>query len=206
MAISRFVKLLLSGLLLASVMILGAACQNSETENMKAGDYFPGTVGSYWKYKGDGNEYAAFSREVVFANANRVQLKENNGGTMNDSVYENTDSQVSRVYFIGESYEKKNYLNKKGDQNLILLKLPLKQGESWDNKDDRREVVSDNVSVNTPAGTFDHCIKIKISPQPAASTAVTYEYYKKGVGLVKREFISGNETISSTLEEYKIKS
>lgn len=202
---SRMITLLLNGLLLTSLMLLGTGCQKEQTESIKAGDYFPGTVGSYWKYKGAGNEYASFSREVVFAGDNRVQLKENNGGTMTDAVYEITDMQVSRVYFIGESYEKKNYLDQKGDQNQIVLKLPLKQGESWENTDDQREVVSQNVSVDTPAGTFDQCVKIKISPQPAASTAVTYEYYKEGVGLVKREFVSGGDTISSTLEEYKIK-
>lgn len=202
---SRMITLLLNGLLLTSLMLLGTGCQKEQTESIKAGDYFPRTVGSYWKYKGAGNEYASFSREVVFAGDNRVQLKENNGGTMTDAVYEITDMQVSRVYFIGESYEKKNFLDQKGDQNQILLKLPLKQGESWENTDDQREVVSRNVSVDTPAGTFDQCVKIKISPQPAASAAVTFEYYKEGVGLVKREFVSGGDTISSTLEDYKIK-
>jgi len=202
---NRVITLLLNGLLLTSLMLLGTGCQKEQPESIQAGDYFPGTVGSYWKYKGAGNEYASFSREMVFAGDNRVQLKENNGGTMTDAVYEITDTQVSRVYFIGESYEKKNFLDQKGDQNQIVLKLPLKQGESWANTDDQREVVSQNVSVDTPAGTFDQCVKIRISPQPAASNAVTYEYYKEGVGLVKREFVSGGDTISSTLEEYKIK-
>lgn len=202
---NRVIMLLLIGLMLASLMLLGTGCKKGQTESAKAGDYFPGTVGSNWKYKGAGNEYASFSREVVFAGDNRVQLKENNGGTMSDAVYEITDTQVSRVYFIGESYEKKNYLDQTGDKNMIILKLPLKQGESWENADDTREIVSVNDSVNTPAGTFDQCIKIKISPKPTSSTAATYEYYKQGVGLVKRMFVTGSDTISSTLEEYKIK-
>lgn len=192
-------------LLLSFLMFAGSGCNANKPETRQARDYFPSSIGSYWNYEGVGNEFASFSSEVVFSEANRVQLKENNGGTMIDSVYEISDTQISRINYIPESYERKDYLSKKANQNTILLKMPLEPGQSWENADDKREVVSVNASVDSPAGKFDECIKIKISPQPASSTATTYEYYKKGVGLVKREFISGNDTVSSTLEEYQLK-
>jgi len=191
-------------LLLNFIMLTATACKSNNPESRQVSDYFPGSIGSYWRYQGSGNEFASFSSEVVFGGDNLVQIKENNGGTMIDSVYEISDMQISRINYIPESYEKINYLNRQASQNIIILKMPLKPGQSWENTDDKREVVSVNASVDSPAGNFDNCIKIKISPQPASSTATTYEYYKQGVGLVKREFVSGNETISSMLEEYEI--
>lgn len=197
--------LLSAVLLLICLTFLGTACNNKNTDKLTARAFFPTSIGSSWKYQGSGNEYAAFTREVVFASSNRVQMKENNGGTMTDTVYEITDTQVKEIYFKPESYEKENYLEQTANRNKILLKLPLERGQTWEDAENEWEVVSENISVDTPAGKFDNCIKIKISPQPSQSTATTYEYYKQGIGMVKREFISGNQTISSTLEEYKIK-
>lgn len=203
--VNRFIMMMLTVLLLSAMMLAGSACKANKPETKQAKEYFPSTMGSYWKYQGTGNEFASFRSEVVFGKANRVQLKENNGGTMIDSVYEISDTQVSRINYLPESYEKKNYLERPANQRIVLLKLPLEPGQSWENANDKREIVSVNANVDSPAGKFDHCIKIKISPQSMSSTAITYEYYRQGVGLVKRQFTSGNDTVSSVLEEYQIK-
>lgn len=170
-------------------------------EEPKAGDYFPLSKGSTWQYLGDGNEYASFNREVQYVEGNKSQIKEDNGGTVSTSIYQITASAVIRVYFTGEDYEPKNILNQPGNQNMVILKAPIQPGAKWTAGNSTREIVDINASVNTPAGKFDNCVKVKISE----NQSISYEYFKKGIGMVKREFLFGTDKISSTLAQYAIK-
>jgi len=195
--------------LLTALIFSIAGCSSQQPQVNKTEDkaqaYFPMGKGSSWQYRGEGNEYAAFTRSVLFSQNNRAQFKEDNGGTVSMSIYASSDEQIKRVFFRGESYENKNLLGEKDNDATILLKMPLKAGNSWASTKDKREIMELDAMVVTPAGKFDHCLKIKISPVPSSSAAITYEYYAKDVGLVKREFISGKDKISSTLEKYQIK-
>ena len=176
--------------------------QNGVSEELiKPGDFFPLTQGSTWQYLGEGMEYASFTREVLYAEGNKAQTSENNGGTVSTSVYRITPDAVTVVYFQGEDYEPKNMLNAHENINLVLLKAPLQPGNKWTDDRFTREIVEVKVSVNTPAGKFDNCIKVKISND----YSTLYEYYKQGVGLVKREFQSENDKITSILANYSIK-
>jgi phosphoenolpyruvate-protein kinase (PTS system EI component) len=58
-----------------------------------------------------------------------------------------------------------------------------------------------NAALDTPAGRFENCVKVKITGQ----NSTIYEYYKEGVGLVRSEFLSGDTSVTSTLEKYNIK-
>lgn len=162
---------------------------------------FPLTKGSSWQYLGDGNEYASFTREVLYTKDNRAQITEDNGGTVSNAVFEISDSEITRVYFEGEAYDKYNVLEKQSEQTVVILKEPLKTGTKWETDKSAREIVDVNATVDTPAGKFENCIKVKISNEDS----VMYEYFKEGVGMVKREFISGDTRVTSTLEKYSIK-
>lgn len=167
----------------------------------KVSDYFPNSVGSTWKYRGEGNEYAAFTRKVLYAKGNRVQLSEDNGGTVGAAVFEITDTAVTRIFFRGEAYDGSNYLNEPPGRRDILLKAPLVVGTKWQDSDGSREIVDVNASVAAPAGIFKECIKVEIKNPDST----LYEYYGKGIGLIKREFVAGNDRITSTLEEFTVK-
>lgn len=165
-------------------------------------DYFPLTVGSAWYYQGEGNEYASFSRKVVFAEGSRAQIREDTGGTVAASVFETTEEAVTRIYFQGEAYEDKNLLGVQPNDSTVLLKKPLAVGTSWlPPKGGKREIVDLNAAVTVPAGSFEKLVKVKISDE----NSTMYEYYGRGVGLVKREFISGETRVTSSLESYVIK-
>lgn len=166
------------------------------------GDYFPASVGSSWEYQGEGNEYASFKRRVDFNKENRAQFSEDNGGTVSVSVFEITDSAVTRVFFQGEAYDRKNRLEEAGNDQTVVLKTPLAVGTKWKQTPDAdREIVEVNAAISTPAGAFDNCIKVRTTnPQ-----STIYEYYQKGVGLVKREFTSGDSKVTSSLSKYEIK-
>lgn len=166
------------------------------------GDFFPAAVGSTWDYQGEGNEYAAFTRKVLFAEGNRAQFREDTGGTVAASVMEITYAAVTRVFFKGEAYdEKTSYLGQETADKKVLIKGPIKKGTAWKDQNEDREIIDTAADVETPAGKFNGCLKIQIKGQDSTS----YEYYKEGVGLVKREFKSGETTISSSLKKYEIK-
>lgn len=184
------------------------ACTNTQApkieptpykESIKS--YFPLTLGSSWQYLGEGNEYASFSRKVLFVKDNKAQVIEDNGGTVIASIFEATDTEITRIFFKGEQYSETNLLDKEPNTNLVILKAPIKVGTKWNTKDESREIVAVDASVETTAGKFDNCVKISI---PSKNDTM-YEYYKKGIGLVKREFISKGMTVTSTLEKYDIK-
>lgn len=172
-----------------------------EENQPKPGDYFPVTQGSTWQYLGDGNEYASFSRKVQYVESNKSQIKEDNGGTVSTSIYQITAEAVTQIYFKGEDYEPKNMLNQPGNRNIDILKAPIKPGTQWTAGNSTREIIDVKASVNTPAGRFDNCVKVKITDNHSTS----YEYYKKGVGLVKREFLFQNDKISSVLANYSLR-
>jgi hypothetical protein len=168
---------------------------------LKPGNYFPLTKGSTWKYQGEGNEYAAFNREVLFIKENLAQLKEDNGGTVSASIFKVTDNEIIRIYFQGEVYEAINLLDRQSNDDTIILKAPLETGTKWNNRDHGREIVDINATITTPAGKFENCIKVKIT-NPYSTL---YEYYKEEVGLVKREFHSEQTLVTSSLEQYSVK-
>ena len=165
---------------------------------IKPGDFFPVVVGSSWEYQGVGNEYASFNRKILFSNGNLAQVREDNGGTVSASVYKITPEEVTRIFFLAEAYTPTNYLNSKSNENTVILKTPLQVGTKWTEPNGTREITDLNATVNTPAGDFTQCLKVKISNQDST----VYEYFKKGVGMVKREFINGDAKITSSLKKH----
>ncbi|MGB9792206.1 MAG: hypothetical protein ACPLTR_06475 [Thermacetogeniaceae bacterium] len=181
-----------------------ATSEKSETEQdnvAKPGDYFPLTKGSIWEYEGSGNEYASFTREVLFTEGNRSQVKEDNGGTVSAAVFETTENAVVRVINRAEAYEPVNMLNSEDEERTVILKAPLKVGTEWRQGDTLCEIVATDATVETPAGVFHNCIKVK---KKGSSDDVVFEYYSKGVGMVKREFISGDVKVTSSLKKYRV--
>lgn len=182
--------------------------QNNDQEEEKPGtvdtkisEYFPLTQGSSWKYKGEGNEYASFSREVLFTEGKRAQIREDNGGTVSAAIYVVSDKDIIRTFFQGEAYGETNFLAEEPTENTAILMTPLQVGTKWEEPNGIREIESIDETVETPAGVFTDCLKVKIS----SMGATVYEYFKAGVGMVKREYISGDTKVTSALEEYEIK-
>lgn len=168
---------------------------------LKPADFFPLTQGSTWEYQGEGNEYASFLREVVFAEEDRAQVKENNGGTVSAAVFQVSETAVTRIYFQGEAYEDENFLDVSPGENTVILKTPLEVGTKWEDSSASKEIVETDAVVETPAGTFENCLKVKSTYEDST----IYEYFKVGVGMVKREFTSGETKVTSSLEKYSIK-
>jgi hypothetical protein len=138
---------------------------------------------------------------VLLTEGDRAQVVEDNGGTTSASVFKITDEEILRTFFQGEEYNEKNLLDEESNDNLVILKAPLTVGAKWETSKDAREIVETDAVVETPAGKFEGCIKVSIKSE----NSTMYEYFKAGIGMVKREFISEGMTVTSTLEKYEIK-
>lgn len=167
--------------------------------------YFPLTVGSTWSYLGEGMEYASFTREVVFVRGRRGQLQEDNGGTVIAAVYEISDDAITRIYHSAEAYEAEDLLDRipaSESEQIVILRTPLKTGTTWQTPgNETRTITATDAIVETPAGTFENCVAVKIESEHST----LHEYFKEGIGLVLREFVSEGYRVTSTLEEYDIK-
>lgn len=171
---------------------------NIKESDLKLSDFFPLELGYTWEYEGEGNEYASFNRKVVFSNNNLHQIREDNGGTVAASVYNVSSSEITRVFFISESYGEENYLNSQPNEDITILKAPLEEGTKWEEEYGTLEIGSINETVSTPAGDFSDCIKVIITSE----NSIVNEYYKEGIGMVKREFMSGETKITSSLKKF----
>ena len=175
--------------------------EEQKPEDISLKEFFPLTEGTKWQYLGEGNEFASFTSEVLFVKEDRAQVMENNGGTVSASVFKVTDDEIVRIFFKGEEYDKTNFLDEEPNDNLVILKKPLKVGTKWETTHGTREIVETDAIVDTPAGKFEDCIKVRI----LLDTSTSFEYFKQGIGMVKREFIYEDTIVTSTLEKYEIK-
>jgi hypothetical protein len=55
-------------------------------------------------------------------------------------------------------------------------------------------VVSLSEKVQTPAGTYDNCIKVQ---EKLADGAIEYKYYAKGMGVVREQPAEGDVLLTS---------
>lgn len=192
------------GMSLVIFAFLAAGCDRGEPVNPAPDirEYFPTSVRSLWYYEGQGNEYATFSREVLYQEGTRAQFKEDNGGTVTATVYETSGDAITRIFFKGEEYEGTNFLGEESTESLVILKTPLEVGTRWDTEYGSREIVEINATTDTPAGSFDSCILVEI--KEGQDDSMLYEYFAPGVGMIKREFVLGDDKVTSSLSRYTI--
>src|SRR5674476_606551 len=165
----------------------------------KASDYLPFTKDVYMKYKGTGNEFAAYNTYVQFAETDLMQIRKDNGGTVSVIVYQLIDGAIKKVFTQGETYYHYDYTSSRNDDEIIL-KEPIKVGTSWKLKDGSvRSITSVNKQIKTPVGDYN---ALEITTKRKDTTE--RDYYAKSIGLVKSEFLDNNGSVSITSELEKV--
>ncbi len=71
-----------------------------------------------------------------------------------------------------------------------ILEYPYRQEYYFENAEDWGKVIAKGVSVTTPAGTYDDCIKTE-DWNALEPGVIEYKYYAPGVGFVKEETAGG---------------
>lgn len=172
-------------------------------EDLRA--YFPAQAGMTYRFAGEGNEYASFTRSVKYVKQPYVQVYDNNGGTVSVRVYALQKDQIVQVFSQEEFYEEKNILDQIGKDKVpeeVILKSPLQAGTSWESSEWRREIVDVDATVTVPAGTFYHAVKVKMTSKRKENTMTSFDYFAANVGLILREYIGEGIEITSKLESY----
>lgn len=196
------VMMLITFLTGCSVIDMKPAPSDNEEEKSIAA-YLPLSVGNYWSYEGIGNEYATYTEKVTHQKDKKYQVIVDNGGTVTANRYEVTDSSIVNTLRQPEFYEDKNILDSPVNYHAVLLQSPLTLGNTWESEGNTCEIVDTMATVDVPAGTFENCLAIKITFVDSGN--ISYYYYKKGVGMVKTEYVMpGNDSIISQLKEYSL--
>ena len=131
----------------------------------REGDYIEGDVLTY-KYKRKENSWDVWEVSSERFDKWEYVIKENSSG-----LYRRID---------GISY--------------LVLKYPLKVGQSWKNGSDTLTITSINKSLKTPAKTFKNVVEVK-----STSSFPSHTYYAPSVG-----YISGKENGEAIYELIKI--
>lgn len=177
-------------------------------ENRDLRSYFPATTGMVYRFTGQGKGYASFTREVKFAEDNRVLFVESNGATSAVYVYEVGAKQIVQLTSeLGKTGEKNTLpsVAKNKPAEEVILKNPIKAGTSWTSGEWKREIVGTDETVTVPAGTFYHVIKVKLNQKKSKRPSDNYEYYAEHVGLIMREYNNEGTKITGKLAAYGMK-
>ena len=161
--------------------------------------YFPTLLGSVWKYRGVGNEFAQFMRTVTFRSGNRAQVEDASGANV-ATVYVITANEVRRVFRSAETEQRRSLLNEKETLSEVILRSPLKQGETWQSGGVTYFIEAVGQTVSVPAGNYKDVVRVKMSQ--TISTWINRDSYAPGVGLVRRDSTDGTYIVSSLLESY----
>ncbi len=176
---------------------------NEKNKELSLSSYYPIKENTRYTYKGTGNEYASFNAYTMYTDKNKVQNRVDNGGTVVAQVIEVKDDAVTRLLSREGAYYRENLLSdsvlnardKKKDE--ILLKAPLKKGNSWTLNDGRKRTITNlSADVKTPLKSFK---AIEVTTQ-GKDKSKTIDYYAKDIGLVKTVFLSGGMEVKSELK------
>ena len=153
-------------------------------------------------YRGEGNEYAAYTSYTDYTLGDRWQVRKANAGTTLAVVLELKDGVYSKVYQRGEAYYREDYLRNPSlmdDQAPeVLLKEPLSVGNSWTLADASvRSITALDKAVTVPTGSLVALEVTTLHPDGSVSR----DYYAEGLGLVKSVFEAGGSSVSSSLEK-----
>lgn len=186
-----------------ALMLLGVLTGITEgAEKFSTAAYFPATPAQNWVYEGAGNEFAGFTRSVMYHQGERVQIAEYNSGSRVVSVYRITPETVMKVLLRPECYTHANLIGEADNRAEIVLKAPFRVGASWESDGLRREIISSTEQITVPGGRFEKVLKLKITSLSTPQQGeVSYEYYALGVGLILREYIAAeNLKITAALK------
>ncbi|MDN6327072.1 MAG: GerMN domain-containing protein [Alkalibacterium sp.] len=161
--------------------------------------WFPKLENTLLDYKGDGNEFAPFTRYPQFVKDDTLQMVESTAGTDVVTVYNYSDDEIKESFVRAGTYFREDFadtgLESEQGNFQIILQKPLELGHSWESPDGSTSEITD-VSVNKelPLGSIE---AIEVTRQ-YENNSKTIDYYGKDIGLIEQIFKSDDDTITVT--------
>jgi len=157
----------------------------------------------YKVYEGKGNEFAGYDVYVDFVQSDRIQLRENNGGTEIVRVLEKKDGMLKEIIFEPETYYKENFLSKEANTDRILLMEPIAAGTTWKNENETNTITAVDKEVVTPYGTY-LAVEVTRVTKNEKDEYTNIDYYAEDMGLVKSLNIGAGYEVSSSLQKVEM--
>jgi hypothetical protein len=171
-----------------------------EADKLTVDMLYPFESDTYRVYEGKGNEYASYDVYVDFMKSDRIQIRENNGGTEMVRVLEKKDGMLKEVIFEPETYYKENFLSKEGNTDRILLMEPIATGNTWKNGNETNTITAVDKEVVTPYGTY-LAVEVTRVTKNENNEYTNIDYYAENMGLVKSLNIGDGYEVSSSLQK-----
>ena len=170
---------------------------NKSKPQYKISDFYPFKENIRMKYEGIGNEYAEQDIYVDFIRNDRIQLRVINPGTTACQIIENKNGELRFIKSVGEFYYRDDLTGVKNNKYEILIKEPIKAGNTWTLPDGTKRYISKlDTDVTVPYGKFK---ALEITTEE--KDAKVYTYYVKNLGLVKTLYKFNNGTIETNLSK-----
>jgi len=168
---------------------------NNIPDALSIKDYYPLAENTKYTYKGEGNEFASYTVYIDYLNKKRVQTRTNNGGTEVVRVLELNEGQLNELFSRAETYFREDFTNDEYTTSKVLLKEPLKEGNSWSSEENSTSTITSiNKEIVTPEGNIESIEVTTENPQ-----GTIFEYYAKNKGLIKVINKGASYEVSSTL-------
>jgi hypothetical protein len=167
---------------------------NQSNNNSKASDYFPNTLGSYWKYSyyNFNMSYDTLTISILggdFSYNNKKYFKvivEDRLGFVYLSYYRLDNSALYSLEKIYNDDNPNDYIEKK------LFDLDKSVGTSWfynyknNNSDyyDTFTIISKDTSITIQNQTFINCVLVNHTVEFSGSSEVYFDFYAKNIGKV----------------------
>ncbi|MEH7391881.1 hypothetical protein [Bacillus sp. JJ1474] len=197
-------------LLIGFLLLTGCAEKKAESpkpkgtaEEIKIEEYFPQENKTY-VYRGEGNEYAAFTEFFYQRTDSYLPSIVENGGTRILKIYKLTDKGIYQVYDRPEFYDEEipplAELEKQFNLVPLLIK-PLQVEKSFNGF----TISHTNAELLLPIGKVKNVVIIE--QYDKENETIVRKYWAPGMGMVKQEFVSSEkntEKFSVTSELEKI--
>ena len=167
-------------------------------ENLTIKDYYPFKENIKMEYEGIGNEFAEQETFFEFIEGNRAQLKIFNPGTVIVKVLEYDNGELREVLTEGEFYHIENMLDINSEKSNIILKEPLKVGNSWNTSEGyKRTITGVDVNIETPYKEFK---ALEITTELGEGRK-QMDYYVVNIGQVASIYKDGDFEVKTVLKK-----
>ncbi|GHV40200.1 hypothetical protein FACS189490_05060 [Clostridia bacterium] len=178
----KFIKFLLA---IGAVALL-CSCSKSA---LKVSDYMPINADETSYFDGS-DEQISYSAFTTYIDGNRYQQNYYSSFANPAEVYELKDGKLTLVYELFQAYSPQSFLNEPSNVNLIVLCEPLKKGAKWTRiAGETAEITAVDKKITVPYGELS-ALEVTVT---RADGTINKEYYAKGRGKIRLEYVSVTE-------------
>ncbi len=179
--------LILIGLIAAlGVGLLTAGCVPNNSDKDIIQNYINLKPNAYYEYVSSPDTKASQRVFISYIDGNRLQRRVSSDTMITTEVLEVKNGEFRLVYTDPVFYFYENITSAKSNSDFLILKEPLKAGQSWGlDKNSKCEITRMDADVTTPYGTFKAMEVVSERKGNNNSNISVKDYYAKGIGLVK---------------------